>query len=419
MKKLMLITYYWPPCGGSSVLRWVKFAAILPKYGWEVTVVTTKSGDYPVYDYSLEKEIPPEIKIIRTFVPKISSLVSLLRKKGTMPHGTLEVSKNDSFLKKLGIWVRLNLIIPDLRVVWNFFAYRAIKKELETNIYDAIITTGPPHSTHLLGLKVKNHFGVQWIADFRDPWTKIFYLENQKINFLTKYINSHLEKKVLQTADFVTVISDYIAEELPKGNKIVINNGFNPDVYQDMIYHKTESFRIKYVGKLTQGQDIDFVLDVLDRLVYEDGLEHLVFTFVGTFTELPEKYSRYQHLKFEVLPYLPFKEAAQQLIDSEILILLINYYAGNKGMLTMKLFDYLGSGTFILGVGPQDGDAAKLINRFEGGTMIGYRDITAFKKTVQQKYQEWENDSLTKNTKDLKPLTTAAQLELILKYIAE
>ena len=176
MKKVLVIVYYWPPSGGAGVQRWLKFVKYLPLFGWQPTVITTYNGDYPAIDESLLTEVPARVKVIRTKTPTFGGLF----KKGTeenVPYGSLESKPDDSVFKKIAIWIRLNLIVPDARKVWNKYALQAATNELRINKYNAVITSGPPHSTHLVGLKLKQIFNMKWLADFRDPWTKIDYLD--------------------------------------------------------------------------------------------------------------------------------------------------------------------------------------------------------------------------------------------------
>ena len=156
MKKVLILTYYFPPSGGAGVQRWLKFAKYLPEFGWQPTIITTKDGDYPIIDNSLLDEIPQNIKIIRTKTPSIYNIYAKFMKNGEkVPYGSMQILKNDSIFKKLSLYIRKNFIIPDARKVWNKHAFLAAKKELLIRKYDAVITTGPPHSTHLIGLKLK------------------------------------------------------------------------------------------------------------------------------------------------------------------------------------------------------------------------------------------------------------------------
>ena len=185
MKKVLVIVYYWPPSGGAGVQRWLKFVKYLPESGWQPTVITTTKGDYPAIDESLCKEVPNGIKVIQTQTPTFGKLFKKINGKiSDVPYGSLEKGSNDSAMKKFFIWFRLNLVIPDARTLWNKYAYKTASKELLTNKYDAVITSGPPHSTHLVGLKLKKKYNIKWTADFRDPWTKIDYLEKVNVFLL-------------------------------------------------------------------------------------------------------------------------------------------------------------------------------------------------------------------------------------------
>ena len=186
--KVLIITYYWPPCGGVGVQRWLRFVRYLPDFGYTPTIITTLNGDYPVKDSSLELEVSQNAKVLRTKTPTFNNLYKFFSKSKNdkIPYGSLQTNSSDSLFKKASIWVRLNLVIPDARIIWNASAYRAAKKELRNGKYDAVITTGPPHSTHLIGLKLHKEFNLKWIADFRDPWTEMGYLQSVKRLKITK-----------------------------------------------------------------------------------------------------------------------------------------------------------------------------------------------------------------------------------------
>ncbi len=406
MKRCLLLTYYFPPCGGAGVQRWVRFLRYLPENGWLPTVITTKNGDYPVIDESLLQTIPPEIEIIRTHTPSYKKLFQAFAgRKASIPYGDFSTDKSDSPLKKLAFLMRLHLVAPDMRITWNPHLYRAALQELRTRRYDCIVTSAPPYSTHLVGMKLRKRFGIPWLADFRDPWTKVFYLQQQKQNPLIRWINRSMERKVLANADLNLVITNYIADELPAGNKRVLYNGYDHKDFEGSEYHAQEKFRVKYIGKVTQGQDVSVAVEAL-RELRDGGMDKIEMVFVGTWKAGEEPY-RYDFVRS--LPQMPHEQAVGQIVDAEALLLLINQYAGSKGMLTTKLFEYIGSGTPIVSLGDTTGEAAQVLRDYDAGKMIDYRNVEAFKNEIGRLYRAWNGSNAIRNRNNTAALSAKEQ----------
>ncbi len=406
MKRCLLLTYYFPPCGGAGVQRWVRFLRYLPKNGWLPTVITTDNGDYPVIDESLLKTIPPEIEIIRTHTPSYKKLFQAFAgKKASIPYGDFSTGKGDSPLKKLAYWIRLNLIAPDMRIMWNPHLYRAALRELRARRYDCIVTSAPPYSTHLVGMKLKKRFDIPWLADFRDPWTKVFYLQQQKQNPVIRCINRSMERKVLASADLNLVITKFIADELPAGNKQVLYNGYDREDFGNASYRMQDTFRIKYIGKVTQGQDVSVAVKTLEELRNE-GLDRLEMIFVGTWGRGEEPFKQ-DFVKN--LPQMTHDLAIEQIVDADALLLLINQYPGSKGMLTTKLFEYIGSGTPVVSLGDTMGEAAAVLRDHGAGKMIDYADVESFKREIRRLYRAWQNRNPIRNSSDTSSLSAQMQ----------
>jgi len=378
MKNLLLITYYFPPCGGAGVQRWARILKYLPDKGWNITVLTTQNGDYPIIDKSIGKDLSPTITVVRTKTPIFGDFYKRVTKdKQGIPYGTLNSEKNDTFFKKVLYWIRINLIIPDARFIWNKHAYRKAVQLLRNNRYDVVLTTSPPHSTQLIGLKLQKKFKFKWVTDFRDPWADIFYLKLAKQNRLSYFINKQFEKKVIKNADLNLIASENINKDFPQGNKITLTNSFDPADFSKHEKKRSEKFRIKYIGKITEGQDINSIITALNNLPKLH--KTIEFTFIGTYQDCPF------NCDFPVVikNYLPHSEAIAEMISADLLVLLINDYPQNKGMLTTKLFEYLGAKVPILCIGPQDGDANAIIQECKAGKCADYGDINILKLYIQ------------------------------------
>ena len=411
MKKVLLLSYYFPPSGGAGVQRWLKFISYLPEYGWLPTVITTSEGDYPVLDSSLCKKIPDQVQVIRTNTPTFNKLIGMVNTENDSkyPYGSLRTADSDPITKKILYWLRLNMIVPDSRVIWNKIAYKAALEELRKKKYDLVVTTGPPHSTHLIALELKKKFPIKWIADFRDPWTKIYYLQEISQNKLIQKMNRKYESAVVEKADLNIIISQSIADTLPAGNKVVLSNGYDPEDFFNIEEVPAPFFRIKYIGKLTEGQDIKKPLQWLNETSKERKIGNIEFSFIGTLGEAAKQERVLPHLHIRNIGYITHIKALNEMANADILLLLINKCPENKGILTTKLFEYIGSKTFILGIGPTDGEAAQFLEKYKAGKMVEYDDREGFIQTVSDLYAHWIKGKNTKNRENIDPLSTPEQ----------
>lgn len=382
MKKVLIIVYYWPPSGGAGVQRWLKFVKYLPQFGWLPTVITTRNGDYPAIDFSLENDVPKNISVIRTKTPSFGKIFAKAGKE-SIPYGSLAINQHDSFLRKLAIWIRLNLIIPDARRIWNKYALKAATLELKKNKYDWIITSGPPHSTHLIGLKLKKKFKLKWLADFRDPWTEIDYLEKVKRLPFTELLDKKLEKKVVEECNILLSINKKIIENLGLTQKgKVIPNGYDPDDFDKVETVSNETFTISYFGNITSERNPENMVKALyqhPEIVSQCRLDfwgNVDLKIIATLKSLDQKNIVNFH------PYIPHQEVLQKMVNSDLLLLVINNVPNNKGILTGKIFEYLGSGVPILAVGPVDGDAAGIIKETASGKMFAYNDVSGMAEFI-------------------------------------
>lgn len=403
LKKLLLISYYFPPCGGAAVQRWLRFIDALDKRGVQVTVITTKDGDYPYRDESLVTKLPKGIKVLRSKPLGFSSIWRMFGNK-ELPYGSLKTSQTDSILKRIAYWIRLNLVVPDMRLGWNNSAYHLAEQELITNNYDMVITTGPPHSTHLIGMKLKDRFGVRWCTDFRDPWSEIYYLKLSPPSQVTMMLHRYLEKKVISKADVNYIVSSGIANTLPAGRKVILYNGYNPQDFAGKEYCSTDTFRIKYVGQLTAGQNPAPLFTALEQLQDKTSIE---LSFIGTREVPPSSF------KLKQVPFTKHDSAIDEMVNAELLVLIINYYPGNEGMLTTKLFEYIASRTPILCIAEPGGEAESIISQSDSG--LTCNDANQFAEYISLLYQLWQQGKPLRCSGDVSFFDVNRQIEYILK----
>lgn len=421
-RKLLLISYYFPPCGGAAVQRWLRFLPFLVDAGYEVHVLAPKDGDFPYTDESLVAKIPKEVWMHHTSAPKIGKWWQLFGgKEAKLPHGDLSVDKKTSLLERLLLWVRLNLIFPDLRVFW---LPTAIPKACQLHrIYgfDLVISTGPPHSSHLIGLHLKRKFKkIKWIADWRDPWSEIYYLKLQKPLPHARFIQRYLQNKVLKSADLNLLISRYLMERLPDANKLLLRNGYDlqaVEVAKQAAQKQANTFLISYVGQFTMGQDISFLLDVLEAVMDENDVK---IRFIGSnvSAELSERIQAMDNDKFELLPFMPHQQALKHMAASNVLLLLINRYEGYQGMLTTKLFEYLGVGVPILALGPRGGEAEELIQAHQAGAAFDADQVSQARDWLRWQHQLHQSGNLASEAKDSSSLSSLEQSKILLNALS-
>ena len=392
MKKVLIIVYYWPPSGGAGVQRWLKFVKYLPQFGWMPTVVTTKEGDYPAIDKSLCDEIPAGIKVIRTKTPTYGEWYKRVSGRNSIiPYGSLETTSQDSLMKKILVWLRLNIIIPDARRIWNKHAFKAAGKELLSNKYDAVVTSGPPHSTHLIGYKLKKQFNLKWIADFRDPWTQMGYLKNIKRWKLTELIDKLLEKKVIHNCDILLAAAQKIIADFGnKKNMRLLTNGFDEQDFENITKRKDKNFfKINYFGLLTRGTDLSNIFKVVERLE-KKKIDKIQFNFWGKISE--DIIHPVEEIgignKFIFHSYISHKEMLFELVNSSMLLLVLNNV--RKGIIPLKLFEYMGSNITILGIGDSESEPAKILKETKSGKMFDYDKIEEIADFIEMRYKEWQ-----------------------------
>lgn len=381
MQKVLIITYYWPPGGGAGVQRWLKFAKYLPRSGWLPVVLTIDPdyATYPALDKTLEKDISKEIKVIRTRATDWFRIYN--KDKSKVPAAGFAKMSNKSLMEKLSRFIRGNFFIPDPRRGWNRHAYRKACQIISETGIDRVITTSPPHSTQLIGLKLKKKFpGIKWIADFRDPWTDIYYYNRFYPTLPARMLDSFYERKVIRTVDRIITVGQTLKENL--GSKIsgaenkieVITNGYDEADFTADDEAAPQKLIISYVGTLSESYPLDGLMEALNALL-QTGKD-FILRFAG---EIPKDLknliiNKLNLASIEFNPYLGHEEALRFIKGSSVLLLIIPYHRSNKSILTGKLYEYIAAGKPILCIGPVDGDAAGIINETGTGKTFDYND---------------------------------------------
>ncbi|MBE4947843.1 glycosyltransferase family 4 protein [Chryseobacterium culicis] len=410
-KKILIITYYWPPAGGPGVQRWLKFAKYLPDFGWKPIIYTPENPSYPLLDETLMKDVPENIEMVRTRIWEPYQLAEKLNKSNKkFKAGQFDVGKNQSWKSKLSIWVRGNFFIPDARVFWVKPSIKFLEKYLKDNTIDTIVTSGPPHSLHLIGLGLKSKMpNLKWIADFRDPWTEISYYKHLKLTKSSDKKHRQLERAVFKNADITLATSYTDAENFRKAgaNAACITNGFDESDSENKVKaQKSENqFTLSYIGVLEQLRNPENLWKALDELIKENADFAVDFRlkFVGRIDDKILHAIENSSLKNHILNlgYLAHGKAVEEMQNSDLLLITNFPNESSKGIIPGKIFEYLASGKQILSFGPEKADVAKILEETKAGKHFNYQDTEMVKKFILEKFELWKSGSLLGNTQHI------------------
>ena len=388
-QKILILSYYWPPAGGSGVQRWMYFAKYLKKMGWEPIVVTVdeQEASYAVWDKSLLEEVS-EIRVIKTTTREPLRWYSLMT-TGSMRNGIPQGEvKRKNILGKISAYIRGNFFIPDARKGWVPFAVKAAQKVLNEESVSHLVTTGPPHSTHLAGLQLKTQFEINWWVDFRDPWTDIFYNKDLYRSLKAIQKDAALEKKVIQKADGVlTTVGGILHETLkakaPNQRFHAIPNGYDAQLMEEVQSEKPKDlFHVVYTGLLTTNQAYDNVLNVLDSL---DSQIPVRLSLAGNIDPEIIQGIRLKHPKLELIfyGYVSHREAVQ-LMKSAHLLLNFIFEGAQMQMISGKILEYMATGVPVLSIGDSNSEAGKFINQGTAAKMLNTHDLEGITDFIQQ-----------------------------------
>ena len=411
MKKVLIICYYWPPAGGGGVQRWLKFVKFLPEFGWEPIVYVPENPDYPLTDTSLENEISPITRVIKypiTEPYEYFRRLSGMQKKAKMDPGFLSQNKKLNWKQKLGVWIRGNIFIPDARCLWIKPSVKFLAQYLEENPVDCIISTGPPHSCHVIAKKLKDKTGLPWLADLRDPWTQIDYFNDLQLNILTRHLHKRLEKNTLDNADKLTVIGPTMAQMLSCITDTpieLLTNGYDEDDIKDIQVALDQRFTLTYIGTINDAQNPLCLWKALSSLKDENHelLNSLTVRIVGVAEENVKKTISNYGLEslVEYTGYVDHIQSIKYQRQTQVLLLLINNTWNNKLIVTGKIFEYITSGRPIICIGPKDGDAAAIISDTKTGTIFDYNEEHPLKNHLCEMYNLYKKDQIDTQSSNL------------------
>ena len=399
--KVLIVTYYWPPSGGSGVQRWLKFVKYLPSFGWQPYVYTPENPSVEIRDETLLKDVPPEAEVLKLPIWEPYSLfrrVSGLFGKAPQQTDMVTTGKK-SFMKGITSWIRGNLFVPDARVFWVKPSVEFLSDIIKANGITTLVTTGPPHSMHLIGRKLKKRYPfMHWVADMRDPWSEWDFLDTLSLTRWARRRHQRLEREVLRAADRVITIAPYHVDRFEKlgGRKVeLVTNGFDDEDFAGIRPIRTTKFTIRHIGMVDELRDPRPFMEGLKQVMAEDPAagEKIVVEFIGSVNTAFRNFIAADPSLAAVTRFRePMTHAAlvQCYGETDVQLLILAHTALAPGNLPGKFFEYLASGNFIMGVGPARGDAAAILNQTQSGRMVEREDTAGIKALIRERLGAWE-----------------------------
>jgi glycosyltransferase involved in cell wall biosynthesis len=403
-KKLLIITYYWPPAGGPGVQRWLKFVKYLPEFNIQPIVYIPENPTYPIVDNGLESEVSDKAIILKKNIFEPYGLASFFGKNKTkkISSGIIPNQKKQSVLEKTLLWIRGNLFIPDARFLWVKPSVKYLKKYIQENNIDTIVTSGPPHSLHLIGLQLKKELNIKWFADFRDPWTTIGYHKSLKLSSYAEKKHKAMEKEVLNSADTIIVTSKTTKtefQEITTKPIEVITNGY--DIEKIEKKSLDEKFTLAHIGSFLSERNPTILWESLQELVSEnaDFKNDFRLKLIGaTSQEVLDKISEFKLNDYvQNLGYVSHQEAVEHQRKSQVLLLIEINSTATKSIIPGKLFEYMASERPIIAIGPEGSDFAEIITATNTGVFFNYDEKEKLKALLLKYYQEYQNKNLKVN----------------------
>ncbi|AUC81304.1 glycosyltransferase [Lacinutrix sp. Bg11-31] len=403
-KKVLIITYYWPPAGGPGVQRWLKFVKYLPKFGIEPIVYCPSNPIYPQTDDSLLDEVSSDITILKQPINEPYKLANFFSKDSkAISKGVIPEQKKQSLVQKAMLFVRGNFFIPDARKNWIKPSVRYLSTYIQDFGIDTIITTGPPHSLHIIGLKLKQQLGVNWIADFRDPWTTIGYHKQLKLTQASKNKHKKLESEVLNTADTIIVTSAVTKtefQELTNKPIEVITNGY--DVTKSSVVTLDSEFTLAHIGSFLSKRNPEILWQVLKELVNEnqDFAKCFKLNLVGLVSEEVirniKKYGLTNYVNN--VGYVSHNQSINFQKKSQLLLLIEIDSEDTKAIIPGKLFEYMISNRPIIAIGPTGSDVEKIIKKTNTGDYFYYNALESLKSKILNHFEAFKVGNLKTNS---------------------
>ena len=389
---MLIISYYWPPSGGPGVQRWLKFVKYLPEFNIEPILFIPKNANYPLLDKSLSDDVNKDLKVIQFPITEISGFLPRFKFLNSVRSGNISKPHNQSLLQKIIFFIRGNLFIPDMKIFWKSSSVNFLSDYLPKNNIDTIITTGPPHSVHLIGLELKRKLNINWISDFRDPWVKLNYLNRFHLLPFSRKSHISLRNKVLINSNAVIVTSERLKDLFSNitSNIYKITNGFDYIIKENNLDNK---FSISHIGSLYPERNPKFLWDSLEELFEGSFKKDLQINFIGNTSEkIKKELSRrkfHNHVRF--YDYVDYNRALELMCSSQALLMIEVNDEESSYAIPGKLFDYLNSKRPIISIGPNISEVSEILNNTNSGRFFNYHDKRNLKLYINQLYKSYKN----------------------------
>ena len=394
-KKILIISYYWPPAGGPGVQRWLKFAKYLPEFNISPVLFVPENANYPINDNSLKSEVSKDLEIIKLPIFELSNFFPSLKSLNSIRSGNISKNKNQSILQKVVFFVRGNFFIPDMKIFWKRNSVNFLKNYLSENNIETIITTGPPHSIHLIGLELKRKLNINWISDFRDPWVNLNYLNRFHLLPFVKEYHKKLRDKVINNSDAVIVTSKRLKDLYSEINSSIfqVTNGYD---YNKPVIKLDKKFSISHVGSLYNERNPEFLWDIIDELSenLQGFKEDLQINLIGNNNKkIKQNLSKRVFNDCVVFfDYVEHKKAIEFMCSSQVLLMLEVDDDESSYAIPGKLFDYLNSNRPIISIGPEQSEVREILSNTGSGKFFNYKDYNSLKLYIEKLYENYVNN---------------------------
>lgn len=422
MEKVLIITYYWPPAGGPGVQRWLRFVKYLPQFGFAPWVYIPQNPHYPITDASLQQEVPQGIQLLQHPIKEPYRWAALFAPKQThtLSSGILS-EKAPSFAEQLLLWIRGNFFIPDARSAWVQPSIAFLSEIIAKHNIQTLITTGPPHSLHLIGMALKKKYPLQWLADFRDPWTAISYHSKLRLSKAAQRKHKALERAVLNQADKLVVTSPTTQRAFkaltPKPIQL-ITNGFDEALAP---VSPTPGFALSHTGSLLTARNPVGLWKALQLLVQQhaDFAQALQLRLAGVVGEEVLHAIAAHGLRpyLKLLGYLPHKKVVQVQQQSQVLLLLEANSPATRSIIPAKMFEYFNAQRPILALGPSQWDAATLVRTAQAGAVCAPTDVAALKRVLLNWFRRYQQGTLHVKAKNIERYHRRALTQALANFI--
>lgn len=413
-KKVLIITYYWPPAGGITVLRCLKIAKYLRQFGWEPIIYTAENAHYPFLDPSNEKDVPANLTVIRRPIWEPYAIYKKLtgKKKDANVNNVFYVKGEDpGLMHRLSVWIRSNFFIPDARASWIKPSVKFLLNYLKENPVDAIFSDGPPHTNTRIATIVSQKTGIPWLADFQDPWTQVDYYQLLSLTKWGDQKHHRLEQASFRQAAAMTIVSPTWKKELEEigaENVHVIPWGYDPDDYPKSAALTNRSFSLTHIGIMGYDRNPQTLFRVLSKIRVENHplANKIIFRLIGQVDYSVKETYEENNLadKVEVVGSVAREKALAAAGESAVLLLLLNQQDNAKGRIPGKLFEYLALRRPILAFGPPDSDVARILTATKSGICMDYDDKAGIAEVLARFWEQYQDGSLFQPTQgDISP----------------